>query len=81
MKFVADLANPDAIFAGTRRQQQPLNRFAVRFMAQPERLMMHRNHEFRAGLTGHRKRLFRIAVRVNPGVVGPDGHNGQIYWL
>jgi hypothetical protein len=37
-----------------------------------------RKNEFRAGVIRHHDRLFRIAVNANPGVIGADGHDGQI---
>jgi hypothetical protein len=69
------------MFGGTHGLQQPFNRFFIWFIAQFERPVMHREHELRSCLVGHRKRLFRIAVCMNPGVVGPNRHDGQVYRL
>src|ERR1700730_2571710 len=66
---------------GTCRLKLPLNRFFIWFIAQLERPVMHWKHKLRACLIGHRKRLFRSAACTNPGVVGPNGHDGQVYRL
>src|ERR1700693_2798029 len=78
MKFPADFSYGDAMFCGTGSLQQPLNRLFIWLIAQSERPVMHRGHEPRTRLIGHRKRLFRIAVCMNPGIVSPNGHDGQV---
>src|SRR5262245_21331187 len=79
MKLLANFPYGDAIFCRTGSVEQPLNRLIIRFITQFECPMMNREYELSAGLIGHRKRLFRITVCANPGIVGPDGHDGQIY--
>ncbi len=79
MNLPANFPYGDAIFCRTGSVEQPLDRLIIWFIAQFECPMMNREYELGPGLIGHRKRLFGIAVCTNPGVVGPDGHDGQIY--
>ena len=81
MEFLTDFADRNAIRGGTRRQQQPLDRLPVRFIAQLEGLVMHREHELRTGVIGHRERLLGVAVRMYPRVVGADRHDREIHRL
>src|SRR6266852_1526541 len=52
--------------------------FTKRFEAEPKSLMMYRHDELGAGCIRHFDRLFRRAMRPNPGVISTDRHNCEI---
>src|ERR1051325_3548235 len=55
-----------------------LDGFQVRLPAQHERLVMDREKELEAGITGHPPCLLGSAVAMNPGIVGTHRHDGQV---
>ena len=55
------------------RRDESLRRLKIRFTAQPERLMMHRQKMFGPAIDAHAPRLLGIAMHADPGIVRADG--------
>lgn len=75
---LANFAKRDALRSVTKDSLEALDGFPQWLETEPERLMVHRHDESRAGCSCHRHCLLRRAVRLDPGIVRPDRHDREI---
>ena len=59
---------------------QAFHRLVAQFPAEAESVVVHRQDVLGAGVISHLQRLFRVAVRIDVGVVRPDRHAGEFKW-
>src|SRR6266850_5160499 len=69
---------PPADPFGFNRAFQAFHRLARPFTAERERLVMDRQEITRAGVVRHPDSLLRRAMRLHPGLVSADRHDGQV---
>ena len=80
-KCFANFPQGDAFGLSAQRVLEAFDRFAQRFEAEPERLMMNRHDEPGASGICHFNRLLGRAMRSDPRIVSADRHDREIEWV